>query len=114
TQSSCFAAGLPQSLPAARGPHRWNSLMIRSALLRFVVGALVVTSLSATHAADWKPMQAPLMTRWAKDVEPKKPLPQYPRPQMTRDRWQNLNGLWDYAIRPKDDARPERWDGEIL
>ena len=26
----------------------------------------------------------------------------------------NLNGLWDYAIRPKDDARPEQFDGKIL
>ena len=33
---------------------------------------------------------------------------------MTRDVWVNLNGLWQYAIRPKDAARPAAWDGEIL
>ena len=40
--------------------------------------------------------------------------PEYPRPQMVRDEWQNLNGLWDYAIRPRDDAQPKQFDGKIL
>jgi hypothetical protein len=88
--------------------------MINTTLFRFAFCTLVLISASAAHAADWKPKQAPLMTRWAKDVDPKNPLPEYPRPQMVRDAWQNLNGLWDYAIRPKDEARPEKWDGEIL
>jgi hypothetical protein len=57
------------------------------------------------------------MTRWAKDVSPEKTLPEYPRPQMVRDRWQNLNGLWDYAIRPvveASEAQPNTFDGRIL
>ena len=41
-------------------------------------------------------------------------MPEYPRPQMVRDKWTNLNGLWQYAIRPKGEPRPENWDGEIL
>jgi hypothetical protein len=45
----------------------------------------------------WKPAKSPLMTRFAKDVDPKNPLPDYPRPQMVRDRWQSLNGLWQFA-----------------
>jgi hypothetical protein len=45
----------------------------------------------------WKPAKSPLMTRFAKDVDPKNPLPEYPRPQMVRDRWQSLNGLWQFA-----------------
>jgi hypothetical protein len=64
-------------------------------------------------AADWAPKTAPLMTRWAKDVDPAKPLPEYPRPTMVRPDWQNLNGLWDYAIRPKGEGKPEKWDGSI-
>ncbi|HEX6986867.1 MAG TPA: hypothetical protein VF170_15935, partial [Planctomycetaceae bacterium] len=48
-------------------------------------------------AAEWKPAEAPIMTRWAKEVTPENVLPEYPRPQMVRERWQNLNGLWDYA-----------------
>jgi beta-galactosidase/beta-glucuronidase len=33
---------------------------------------------------------------------------------MVRAEWSNLNGLWDYAIRPKEGGMPEQWDGEIL
>jgi hypothetical protein len=54
------------------------------------------------------------MTRWAKDVTPEKVHPEYPRPQMVRQDWLNLNGLWDYAIKPKDASRPDSFDGQIL
>jgi hypothetical protein len=39
-----------------------------------------------------------MLTTWAADVSPDRVLPEYPRPQMTRSRWQNLNGLWDFAV----------------
>jgi len=48
----------------------------------------------------WQPVSGHIMTRWAKDVKPDCPWPEYPRPQLTRPEWQNLNGLWDYAILP--------------
>jgi hypothetical protein len=75
--------------------------------------ALLIACLPVTKAQEWQPKKAPLMTRWAKDVTPDKVHPEYPRPQMVRKEWQNLNGLWDYAIRPKDDQKP-KWDGKIL
>src|SRR5687767_14909030 len=53
-----------------------------------------------TPAPKWQAKQAPLMTRWAKDVSPDNVHPEYPRPQMVRKDWLNLNGLWDYAITP--------------
>ncbi|MCF7958945.1 MAG: glycoside hydrolase family 2 [Phycisphaerae bacterium] len=68
---------------------------------------------SATSAA-WQPADGPLMTRWAKEVSPQNALPEYPRPQMTRDNWLNLNGLWQYAICPKENAAPKSFDGDIL
>ena len=37
-----------------------------------------------------------------------------PAPQMVRAEWMNLNGLWDYAILPADDATPDKFDGQIL
>ena len=55
-----------------------------------------------------------MVTRWAKDIDPAKPLPEYPRPQMTRPEWQNLNGLWDYAIVGAEADQAEKWDGKIL
>ncbi len=64
--------------------------------------------------ADYKPADGPLMTRWAKQVSAKKAHPEYPRPQMVREDWLNLNGLWEYAIEPKDGAQPEEFDGQIL
>lgn len=42
------------------------------------------------------------------------PLPEYPRPQMTRPNSVNLNGQWDYAILPKDSPAPQIFDGKIL
>ncbi len=58
------------------------------------------------RAADWQPAKGPLLTRWAKDVKADKPHPEYPRPQMIRQRWQNLNGLWQLAFAKKDEAAP--------
>ncbi|GAA4769728.1 glycoside hydrolase family 2 TIM barrel-domain containing protein [Stakelama sediminis] len=55
-----------------------------------------------------------LMTRWGRKVTPQNAWRSYPRPQMQRARWMNLNGLWDYAIRPKAIADPKRMDGKIL
>jgi beta-galactosidase/beta-glucuronidase len=84
-------------------------------MLRSLLGssALALLCVTAT-AADWKPAAGPLTTRWAKDVSPDKSHPDYPRPQLVRKEWQNLNGLWEYAIGPKDGAKPERFEGQIL
>ena len=62
----------------------------------------------------YKPADGPLLTRWAEKVSPKNALVEYPRPQMVRADWQNLNGLWDYAIVGKDASQPAEFDGEIL
>ena len=82
---------------------------------RLIYTAAVVTLLFSCMAqAVWKPADGPLMTKWAKDVSPEKVHPEYPRPQMVREDWLNLNGLWDYAIKPKDASRPDSFDGQIL
>lgn len=38
-----------------------------------------------------------LRTKWADDVGPDNAHPEYPRPQLTRDNWRNLNGSWQFA-----------------
>jgi beta-galactosidase/beta-glucuronidase len=68
----------------------------------------------AAAAGPWKPAPAPLATRWAKNVTSERVLAEYPRPQMVRDGWLNLNGLWEYAVAPKDAKRPEQFAGQIL
>jgi Glycosyl hydrolases family 2/Glycosyl hydrolases family 2, sugar binding domain/Glycosyl hydrolases family 2, TIM barrel domain len=64
-------------------------------------------------AAPDKPEGA-LVTRWAKDVSQTLPHPEYPRPQLVRKDWVNLNGPWDYAIRARQDSKPDAYDGKIL
>lgn len=54
------------------------------------------------------------MTEWAAQVDPERPLPEYPRPQLVREHWVNLNGLWDYAVTAKDAAQPTNFTGKIL
>ena len=67
--------------------------------LSLIIAASCSLSLApATHAADWQPADGPLKTRWAKDVSPANALPEYPRPQMVRQDWLNLNGLWDIKL----------------
>ncbi len=65
-------------------------------------------------ADGWKPKAGPLMTRWSADVAPGKTWTEYPRPQMERSNWVNLNGLWDYAVTDSASRIPTKWDGKIL
>jgi tetratricopeptide (TPR) repeat protein len=67
-----------------------------------------------TPVSEWKMQPTGIQTRWAKDVSPENALPEYPRPQMVRAAWQNLNGLWEYAITEKNAAKPTLFVGKIL
>src|SRR5882672_9570246 len=83
--------------------------------IKKLAGALILGLITTSLAAQaWKPVPGHIMTRWAADVNPRDPLPEYPRPQMVRKNWVNLNGLWDYAIQPMDAPRPEKFAGKIL
>ncbi len=73
-----------------------------------------MTGCKKSGADNWKPQAGPLMTQWATDVAPGKTWTEYPRPQMVRSNWVNLNGLWDYAITDTASEAPTRWDGKIL
>ena len=54
------------------------------------------------------------MTRWAQDVTPDNVLPEYPRPQLVREQWQNLNGLWEYAVSAREASQPALMPNKIL
>jgi beta-galactosidase/beta-glucuronidase len=76
---------------------------------------LVVSRATSARADEWKLAKAPLLTKWAREVGPNHALAEYPRPQMVRERWQNLNGLWDYAVTAKaEDKPPATYQGKIL
>jgi beta-galactosidase/beta-glucuronidase len=77
------------------------------------VGVVLAGLGLGTSRAEWQPAAGPLKTRWAKDVSPAHAHPEYPRPQMVRKDWQNLNGLWELAITAKG-AKPSEFPSRIL
>ena len=54
-----------------------------------------------------------LKTIWGEALDPNAVLQEYPRPQMVRASYINLNGCWDYAI-TEGRMKPWEWDGRIL
>ena len=80
--------------------------------LPFLIVAFTLTTSAAEPA--WTPGAGPLRTRWAKDVSPGKSHPEYPRPQMQRERWHNLNGLWEFSLTDKNASQPQSFSKQIL
>ncbi|NSL90754.1 glycoside hydrolase family 2 [Chitinophaga sp. Mgbs1] len=70
--------------------------------------------LLAIAQSSWKMQPSPLQTRWAKNVTPSATLQEYPRPQMIRSNWENLNGIWNYTITEKDAPIPTTFNDQIL
>jgi len=62
--------------------------------------------LASPAAQAWQIKPAPLLTPWASQVDPAAPLPEYPRPQLVRAEWLNLNGLWQFQSGDTNDALP--------
>ncbi|MBB4905455.1 AbfB domain-containing protein [Actinophytocola algeriensis] len=68
------------------------------AALSFLITATTVIAVApSADAAVWVPKTPPLSTPWTSQVSPTNALPEYPRPQLVRGEWQNLNGVWEFA-----------------
>lgn len=81
----------------------------------FFLSCLLLGQLAAQDSSSWQPVGDKITSPWTEDVEVANPLPEYPRPQLRRAHWQNLNGLWDYAIAPgKLGIVPNGYDGQLL
>ena len=115
----------------AQGNFKWKKLNIT-----FIVGTIFVFTLLAINIAlfltkekgekeakiqvnyglkdDWKPAGNRIKTKWGKNLDYKKVWQEYPRPQLQREDWMNLNGLWSYAIRDKSVMNNTKYDGLIL
>ncbi|HXG10534.1 MAG TPA: glycoside hydrolase family 2 TIM barrel-domain containing protein [Gemmataceae bacterium] len=74
--------------------------------LSLAIALALTWAIGPVSAADWKPAPGPLLTKWARDVSPDKVHPEYPRPQMVRKDWQNLNGVWQLAFAKEGEAPP--------
>ncbi len=62
-----------------------------------------------------EPYRSELITQWGSEVTAENAWTEYPRPQLKRSQWQNLNGHWDYAITDIEDKQiPKQWNGKIL
>jgi hypothetical protein len=66
-------------------------------LVAFLTVLVSAVALPPASADGWQPKTPPLTTPWTHEVGPDNALPDYPRPQLTRTRWQNLNGVWQFA-----------------
>jgi len=84
--------------------------------LQLLLLVLLYCVVSNAQQSGWQIVPGHITTQWATDVNPASALPDYPRPQMQRNEWQNLNGLWQYAILPVSNnaAIPAIFQGNIL
>ncbi len=84
------------------------------------ITALLITATIPCYAQPdpqrkTQPFQSELITRWGATVTADNAWTEYPRPQLKRDQWRNLNGSWDYAITSaKQQQTPTQWIGQIL
>lgn len=91
--------------------------MKRIALTNVLSAAMVIALLLVPSGlrAEWKMAKVSIQTPFAAKVSPTNALPEYPRPQMVRSDWQNLNGLWEFTYLPSyDEDIPATGLGEIL
>ena len=83
--------------------------MTRQLLVTFLALSVAISS----FAQKWVPVGNNIKTEWASKIDPSNPLPEYPRPQMVRKNWVNLNGLWNYAV-TEASAESFKSEGRIL
>ena len=94
---------------------RWNFSILLGICALAPIGAQCVSAQVDNTEAPMKINGGKLPTRWAKDVSPTHPLPEYPRPQMVRKNWMNLNGPWNYALSDQNvTTAPTNYAGKIL
>jgi beta-galactosidase len=82
--------------------------------MKVFVSILSWLSITVCFGADWKPVSGTLLTPYGQKLDVSSVWQEYPRPQLRREKWSNLNGLWNYAIIGLEAGKPETWDGEIL
>jgi beta-galactosidase/beta-glucuronidase len=90
-----------------------NLLLMKRLIAIFTFVTLYIASF-AQPTTQWKMVEGKIASTWAENINPLQPLSEYPRPQMMRANWINLNGSWNYSLQTKSDQAPATWDGKIL
>lgn len=70
-------------------------------------------SISSTLMA-WEPVKSKMITEWGEKVTPENVWQSYPRPQLKRERWKNLNGIWECEVTSKNVSENKNYSKEIL
>jgi len=85
-------------------------MKLKTAIERFLILSILFP---VTALAQYQRQPVSIESRWAREVSPTNALTAYPRPQLERKAWTNLNGLWDYAVTARD-VSPSAYEGQIL
>lgn len=91
----------------------------RSEWFGAMLGMALALSLMAQESKEQEQKErdifrSALITKWGEEVTDQNVWQSYPRPQLQRKAWQNLNGLWEYAITPiTQNEVPKEWQGKI-
>lgn len=89
------------------------AIKIKTYIMKRTLLSLIALGVCIASNAQWAPVGNEIKTPWAAEVTPENVHPEYPRPQMVRENWMNLNGLWNYAITNLNTV-PTYVEGEIL
>ena len=84
----------------------------KTSWLRLAIAVCLAGGISA-DTAPWAPKTPRLATPWTGQVSVENPLPEYPRPKLTRPEWQSLNGIWDFALTGLNTGQPVDWPEQI-
>ncbi len=80
---------------------RNRSVMVYGIMVLVIFNTLFMSAFIVPFVTNpnstWSMKTAPLMTAWVEDIDPNNVLPEYPRPQMARADWLNLNGIWQFT-----------------
>ena len=86
-----------------------NSYYKKSLIILFKILYCLMNSLENCH-----PVGTRIKTKWGNNLKPENVWQEYPRPQLERKDWLNLNGIWHYSITDIDSKKPEKFDQNIL
>jgi Alpha-L-arabinofuranosidase B (ABFB) domain/Glycosyl hydrolases family 2, sugar binding domain/Glycosyl hydrolases family 2/Glycosyl hydrolases family 2, TIM barrel domain len=105
----------PIPLSPSRRTQWWRRATTAVSVLALAVTTLLVTGAAPAGAATaaWTPKTPPMTTPWTGQVSVDNPLPEYPRPQLTRPDWLSLNGIWDFAVTARDAGQPSTFGEQI-